>query len=91
MDTPITITQTESQVYKWINELKEAAAIVGETHNELKSRLNPVLRLEPQVAGETGMEPQEELVPVAHEIRMVTEELHRNASANREILCRLEV
>jgi len=92
MNTPRPLTDPErtKQVHEWMNELHGAVQSSFDTCRQLRDRLHPVMRKEPDVDC-TAATPEIELVDVAQMIRMAVKIVNATSENHREMLRLLEV
>jgi hypothetical protein len=81
----------QSQVQNCLDELSQVTATLGEALDALEHRLGPVLRDQEPILTEDEARPEQLLVPLAHELRLRTGQLHDHVSAIRLIMDRLEL
>jgi len=91
MDAPQMDPERTNQVNEWLNELHGAVQQSSETYHQLRDRLSPVLRREPDVLGGKGEYPQADLVDVAAAIREAVVMIQGTTENHREMIRLLEV
>ena len=80
----------EPEVRNWLSRLEKELARAAELHDGMRDRISCVLRVQPSCCGE-DTSPEEQLTPLADEIRECVRKLESLSSGYESLLVRIEL
>uniref|UniRef100_A0A6H2A276 Uncharacterized protein n=1 Tax=viral metagenome TaxID=1070528 RepID=A0A6H2A276_9ZZZZ len=86
MDNECNKPQREPEVVRQMNQLEKTIAILGESIATLRTRFEPVLRVQPTITAGEPPKNKEDLVPLAITIRQLCARLQEYNGAIREMI-----